>query len=53
MHVKDMFLKWTTFKEMRKKNCALSDKNENFITMRGREKMIDLLFEEIERMKNV
>lgn len=48
MKVEKIKKKWLAFKASRKKNPGMSDKDKNFITMLKREKMIDILFKEIE-----
>lgn len=51
--IREHYVKWNRFKKARKMNEYFSCEDSSFISMFNRERLIDFLFKEIQRMKNV
>ena len=52
MKFKMLYDKWKEFKDERKSRPTICIGNPCFLTVNQREKLIDLLFKEVERLQN-
>jgi hypothetical protein len=52
LNVNNLREKWVRFKKLRSLNPTFKNNDNRFITVIKREKIIDLLFNEIQRIKN-
>ena len=50
MNFKTLFDKWREFKEERRAKPNISSGNPCFLSMKQREKLIDILFKELEKL---